>query len=480
MFLRFYELPLKPMHHDEGVNALLLTNLVRPPHVYRYDPANYHGPTLFYLASLSTVAFGLTTVAIRFVTALAGLVAVLAVLALRRQVGAVGSIAAAALLAVSPGAVYFSRYFIHEMLLVCFTLAMVVAAAEWWHRGRAFHLHLAAVFAGLMFATKETALISAVVLIGAVVGTGLFFQARGRTRAGARAEFGRHRVVDAPGDRRSLLRLAQAIGLFLVVNLLFYTSFFEHWQGGIDAFKTLAFWTKAGTTAHIGPWYAYIDWLSAEELPLLLLGGVGAALALWRADDRFAVFAALWGVGILAAYSLIPYKTPWLALNMIAPLAVTGGYACEMLWRRRRTVPRGVLAATAAVLAGVATFQAVVLTFVQYDNGRHPYVYAHTFRDVLTLVEEIREIQARNPGSPIAITSEDHFPLSWYLLAYPVGYYGRPVVTGDPLVIASEQQQDTLDRSLGTRYERVGSYRLRPGVRLVLYVRRDLRRGAPR
>ena len=368
---------------------------------------------------------------------------------------------------------------IHLMVSV-FTLAMVVAAAEWWRRGRAFHLHMAAIFAGLMFATKETALISAVVLIGAVVGTVLFFQPRGRARAGGRAEFGRHGLVEAPGDRRSLLRLAQAIGLFLVVNLLFYTSFFEHWQGGIDAFKTLAFWTKTGTAAHIGPWYAYIDWLSAEELPLLLLGGAGAALALWRADDRFAVFAALWGVGIIAAYSMIPYKTPWLALNMIAPLAVTGGYASELLWRRRRTVPRGVLAATAAVLAGVATFQAVVLTFVQYDNGRHPYVYAHTFRDVLTLVEEIREIQARNPGSPIAITSEDHFPLSWYLLAYPVGYYGRPVVTGDPLVIASEQQQDTLDRSLGTRYERVGSYRLRPGVRLVLYVRRDLRRGAPR
>ena len=54
MFLRFYNLPLKPLHSDEAVNGLFLTRLVVPPHQYRYDPANYHGPTLFYAAWLST------------------------------------------------------------------------------------------------------------------------------------------------------------------------------------------------------------------------------------------------------------------------------------------------------------------------------------------------------------------------------------------------------------------------------------------
>ena len=57
MFLRFYNLPLKPLHGDEAVNGLFLTRLVVPPHQYRYDPANYHGPTLFYAAWLSTSVF---------------------------------------------------------------------------------------------------------------------------------------------------------------------------------------------------------------------------------------------------------------------------------------------------------------------------------------------------------------------------------------------------------------------------------------
>jgi len=480
LFLRFYELPLKPLHHDEGVNALFLTSLVQPPHAYRYDPANYHGPTLYYLGWLSAAALGLTTVALRFVPALAGLAAVLALLGSRRHIGSAGALSAAALLAVSPGAVYFSRYFIHEMLLVCFTLATVVAAAAWCRRGRAFHLHLAAVSAGLMFATKETALISAAVLAGAAAGTALFFRARGSGREAQPAEGGRHAAPRPLGWRRSLMWALQASGLFVAVNLLFYTSLFTHWQGATDALRTFAFWTRTGIAAHARPWHTYLAWLSAEELPLLLLGAAGAVLAVWRARNPFAVFAALWAAGMLAAYSVIPYKTPWLTLNVIAPLAICGGYACELAWRHRRAWPRGALAAVAAAVLGVAAFQAAVLSFVQYDNGRYPYVYAHTSRDVLRLVEDIRQIEARHPDSPIAVTSKDHFPLSWYLRVYRVGYYGRPVVTGDPLVVASLQQQDTLDRSLGSAYQRVGSYGLRPGVTLVLYARRDLGHGGPR
>lgn len=48
-FLRFFWLGLKPLHHDEGVNGFFLTTLFRDG-VYKYDPANYHGPTLYYIA----------------------------------------------------------------------------------------------------------------------------------------------------------------------------------------------------------------------------------------------------------------------------------------------------------------------------------------------------------------------------------------------------------------------------------------------
>src|SRR5688572_22085738 len=68
-FLRFYELGLKPFHHDEGVNGWFLTNLVRDG-LYKYDPANYHGPTLYYIALPFAKLFGLETIPMRWTVAI--------------------------------------------------------------------------------------------------------------------------------------------------------------------------------------------------------------------------------------------------------------------------------------------------------------------------------------------------------------------------------------------------------------------------
>ena len=96
------------MHHDEGVNGFFLMNLVRNG-AYRYDPSNYHGPTLYFLSLPSVTLFGLNTIALRLVTAFFGIANVGLILLLRRYVGTIGVLSAAALVAVSPGAVYYSR-----------------------------------------------------------------------------------------------------------------------------------------------------------------------------------------------------------------------------------------------------------------------------------------------------------------------------------------------------------------------------------
>ena len=143
MATRFYALELKPLHHDEGVNGFFLTNLVRNG-IYRYDPTNYHGPTLYYLALPGIKLFGLGTFALRFLTALFGVGTIWLILSLRRNIGALAALTAAALIAVSPGAVYYSRYFIHETLFVFFTLGIVVATLRFYETGRALYAMLAA------------------------------------------------------------------------------------------------------------------------------------------------------------------------------------------------------------------------------------------------------------------------------------------------------------------------------------------------
>jgi hypothetical protein len=56
---RFWNLGLAPFHNDEGVNGWFTTTLIRSG-TWKYDPANYHGPTLFYAALVSTTLFGLS------------------------------------------------------------------------------------------------------------------------------------------------------------------------------------------------------------------------------------------------------------------------------------------------------------------------------------------------------------------------------------------------------------------------------------
>lgn len=466
VILRLYDLDLKPLHHDEGVNGLLVTWLVQPPYTYRYDPAHFHGPTLYYLVQPLVAWLGLTTFAIRLLPAVCGIVIVLLAFGLRRWIGAVGAVTSAGLLAVSPGAVYFARYFIHETLLVCFTLATVVAAWHYHERRRPKYLLLASALAGLMFATKETASIAAGVLVAAAAATYVLL-------ALVRGTIPRPAIQ---GQRRLIGHAVACAAIFVGLNAVFYSSFFTHWAGLGDAIVSFALWTETGTRDHLQPWHTYLRWLGQQEGLVLALGILGSGLALWSRRDAFAVFAALWALGMLLVYSLIPYKTPWLTLNIIIPFAIAGGWFAEAVHARIPAAWRPRLAAAGVVLVlATSGWQALSLNFVRYDDDRQGYVYAHTRRALLDLVERVHHIGSRAPAPlTIAVVSPEHFPLSWYLNGYPAGYYGTVTDTRDAVFIGSVQQDDALRLQLGEDYVRGGAYALRPGVDLVLYVRRDL------
>lgn len=470
--LRGYDLARKPLHHDESVNALLLEGVVRPPHVYAYDPRNYHGPTLFYFAWIGVSLAGFTAVGIRLVPVAAGLATVLLPLVFVPQIGRHGALAAAALLASSSGAVYYSRYFIHESLFVCCTLAAVAGVVRWWTRRQPWFLYAAAVAAGLMFATKETAILSTGAIAVSGIGAALIASRAHRAAGG--------RPIEALRDRGGVNLVARAGLIAAAVALLFYTSFLTRPQGAIAALETFAVWTRTGTTVHVQPWHAYLRWLAVEELPLLVLGGAGVAAAIVRPRDRFAAFCALWAVGVLAMYSLIPYKTPWLTLNAIVPLALSAGTAVERLrtsiaGSRAAAVVFGTIVATAA--AG-GSARAAWLSFWHYDSERSPYVYVHTSRDMMRLVDAVTRTAAVNPDTPIAVIGNDYFPLPWYLRGYRVGYYPRQAGDDAGIVVAPLAWQSELDAQLGRAFERTGPYVLRPGVHLLVYLRRDLRRDA--
>jgi len=282
--------------------------------------------------------------------------------------------------------------------------------------------------------------------------------------------------------------IVNAAVLFLAIWVVLYSSLFTNFpQGVIDSVRTYTYWFQTSGNANVYPWTKYLEWLCGwrggglslradAELPIMVLGAVGTIVALFRARSRFPVFAAFWSMGIFAAYCLIPYKTPWLQLSIVLPFVVMAGYGLEQMFARWRQRILAVGLLVVAVVIGAA--QAIDLSFNSYDDESQPYSYAHTRRDFLNLINEIETIAAGNPqGQNIGITvmSPEHWPLPWYLRDYPnVGYWGKVVDTDQPIIIAHEDQKGEVDQRFGNKYRVISENDLRPGNRLVLYLRKDL------
>jgi uncharacterized protein (TIGR03663 family) len=475
--LRVSYLTLKPLHHDEGVNGFFLLGLFREG-IYRYNAANYHGPTLYYFAlitsSINNLLFkaeGPSTWSIRIVPVLFGLGIVGLAFAFRHRLGLVGTFFAAGLLAFSPGMVFLSRDFIHETLLGFFTLWLVVCGMRFYETGRSRTLLLGSIAAALMFATKETAPISlGAITVAAILAT-VLVPAPMRVAA---SKFG--------GGRRIALLVFVSILLFLACTFLFFSSFMSDTTEGIQAaVKTYSYWFRTGMTQQKAPWNTYLMWLLREESVILTSATIGFALALFQRRDRFAIFGGFWGFILLCGYSALPYKTPWILLNIIVPMALVGGWAAQQLWNYSLKVNGGLwprLAACLLVLTMIfVLFQSVQLNFYRYDDSQCVYPYVQTRRGFLGLIAQVDRLAANNGRGKqisLAILTPDYWPLPWYLRDYRnAGYLGRVEPTNSTIVIASLRQQSEVVHALGERYRFVGVYPSRPGVAFLLYVAND-------
>jgi len=494
------------MHADEAVHADKLGTLLEGGG-YAYDPTEYHGPTLYYLTLPAAWLRGqaqyadLDEVTLRGVPAVMGVALVAAHLAARSFLGAWPTALAALLAALSPAMVFYSRYYIHETLLVCFSFLFLYAAGRYLRRPAPGWAMLSGVAAGLMQATKETAPIALGCAVLAVAATRL---AEGRSRGETR----RVRPRDAA--------LALAAGV-AVAGLLF-TSFLSRPAGALDALRTYGTWLERARTAswHVHPWHYYLGLLvraPAEGTPLwseavVLLLAAAIVAAGWSGRgvpgaDRGALrFIAFYALSMLVVYSAIPYKTPWCLLGFHHGLILLAGAGAAWLARGPATVFGRLLvaAALAAALAQLG-WQARAGSVRFAADPRNPYVYAHTLPDVFAVARRLEELAASHPAGramPIQIVSRENlWPLPWYLRDLPGVRWWNAVSDDAPaapvVVITAEVQPDLVRRLYevpppGERELYVpifdGPVSLRPGLPLRGYASRGLwerfrRRTAP-
>src|SRR5581483_6882819 len=127
LVLRLPQLDSRPMHNDEAVNASKFGQLWEHG-IYEYDPNEHHGPTLPYATWLLAKLTGAGDFAhidesrLRLLDVLFGVGLILLLPLIADGLGRNATICAALLIAISPAMVFYSRYYIHEMLLVFFNL----------------------------------------------------------------------------------------------------------------------------------------------------------------------------------------------------------------------------------------------------------------------------------------------------------------------------------------------------------------------
>jgi uncharacterized protein (TIGR03663 family) len=505
VWLRFDQISIKPFHHDEGVNSYFLLNMAKPNGEYRYNPENYHGPSLYYVALAAMTILGKTELALRSTPALFGVLSVLLLWPLRRHLGTMGTPAAGFFMALSPGLVYFSRDFIHEMSFGCFVLGVVVGAWRFAETKRFRWLALAAFSLGLMAATKETVVVNVIVLI-ALVCAAVWDAARSLRQAGTLSPGNLLRTLtsDAATVAPTLDHACTALIIVIFLHIFLYSSLFRNWQGPLDFFRSVLHWTQERSAQdHVHPFYYYFGILLKLELPLVIGSLLAGAAVVWK-GTRFWLFLGAATLGTFLAYSIIPYKTPWLMVSMLVMMAVMCGYAMEQgyrLFAGRLLSLRLLWSAAAAALLLASGQMAWLVNFEKYDDntnesgyfralgkrlafkpyvdGQYGYVYAQTDRDLLFLLEAIRSRAERLPTGTktgIYVASPDYWPLPWYLREYELTAFSGAMPAGDPpqltqpLIIARESQRAQLD-ALPNYRAATQPFKLRPGVELLLYER---------
>jgi uncharacterized protein (TIGR03663 family) len=455
------------MHTDEAINAYIVGQLLAGE-TFAYDPQDRHGPALAAFALPLAWMQGarsfsdLTESELRLTSVVAGTITILLFGAAVDMFGYVPSLLAAMLFALGPLPVYYDRYFIHESLFCAATFGLILSGWRAFQMRSVGYAALAGACVALMFAGKETAILHLFALaIAAIV----------------------FRIRNLRGERLVAFRrpwpLLATGGTFLALLAILFTWFGRNWRV-LAALSHAApnFFARAAGQGHQKPFWYYGQLLTSGWSGGFLVGlaCLGFFISIRKRSVSPYALLAYYAFLIATLYSLIPYKTPWLALDIWLPLALFAATAVESLriWVAPKFGPRlaipvfCVLAVVAVVSIAHDTRQRA---FLQPADESNPYAYAHTSDDILGLPAEIADMARRDGiATPrIAVIASDPWPMPWYLRHFSqVGFWqpGQKVANADFFITSTDAAGQYADELRNFRPEFFG---VRPGVLILLW-----------
>jgi uncharacterized protein (TIGR03663 family) len=436
--LRFWQLDLKLLHHDEAIHSWFSYQLLTQ-NTWAYDPS-YHGPFLYFVTAGMFSAFGASDLVARILPSLFGLLLIPLVYCVY-QLGYISknqTLLASLFIAISPDMVYFSRFLRHDIFMLFFTFLLVVALFYYFERGQSRFAIIAAIAtAGALCCKEEMPIL--LIIIGSFFLISLW---QGRYS------------LPAPWKKDLVICILLVTALCCVL----YTGFGGHPDTiiGKDTvlsadglhlditstgwYKAVEHWTDMHNQQRLGgPWYYYIPLDLLYELPIfilaligtiqILISGVSLSVIYRRLknllrdhhftlsirdlaevsshqlkasyganpqSENFFRFCVWWMILTMAFYAYVGEKVPWLVIPQLLPMCFVAVY--KLNWQK-----------TAIALIGCIFL--IIMTwhvaFVPADINE-PIVQVQNseeMRDVMYIMEN---------SNKIVIASKDYWPLPWY------------------------------------------------------------------
>lgn len=479
LVLRLAALGHRAMSHDESLHALYSHYLANGLN-YSHDPM-MHGPLLFHLNGLLLALVPATDFVSRLVPALLGVGCVALLFLYRRWLGPRGAWSAAALVAVEPALLFYSRYMRNDIYIAFFTLLMVWAIFRYREERRPAHLLWLTAGLALSFVCKEVCFIHGAVLGSACVGFAALDAFR--SRAAFLRNWMQHPFTECaalmltialpfaaavvlpyldwdPLDNRTLAGQARiggmalvffgigsaaaipyfhhrdrlrtwgaALGIFWTVQLLFYTTLFTNVRHGLTSglAGSLGYWLDQHDVQRGNDDPFFYVTLVVLYAPVLL---VGLAWGLRNIRHRPEAFLLWWTLGNLAVYSWAGERMPWLVLHITLPLCLLTGAALPRIFDAR---PRGILKGALQTAVALGLLQLTVNSLrangPNAEGAQEPLVYAHTGPKFKTAMDLIEAHLAAHPGTRVRIHKDFSWPTAWYTRDIDAGY--GPIKAGE-------------------------------------------------
>ena len=436
--LRFWQLDLKLLHHDEAIHSWFCYQFLTTG-AWQYDPS-YHGPFLYYVTTGIFALVGPSDLTARLLPSLFGLAIIPLVYAVYRlgYISRNQMLVAALLIAISPDMVYFSRFLRHDIFMLFFTMLLLVAILYYVERGRTRFAVLAAVAAAGALCCKEE--MPVIIILFAV-----FFA----------FSVWRGRFTLPPQWKADLMLF---VILVVAIMSVLYSAFFNHvdtlvgqnfsiamqgvhfevnttgWYRAVDHWVAMHNEQRLG-----GPLYYYIPLFLLYELPIFILALVGTVQFMtaglhpmlffkkaknWIRERRFALpvnetvavslkqlragkevngrseeffrFCIVWMIGTMAFYAYVGEKVPWLIIHQLLPMCFVATY--RLNWQKT------VFALAGCIFLIVMTWH---VAFIPADINE-PIVQVQNS-------EEMREVMGlMDNASLVVIASQHSWPLPWY------------------------------------------------------------------